>query len=158
MTHFSKSSAHGNGFLSVKEKTASLCFRCRGSDSADGFAENMDSTIGLWVWRRAGSAGKVGKEEMAGGTTVSVGKDKISSVSAYGEDHIAGVGANRGIGMRRQVVEKHVAGLLFGVVCGRCLTVGNFFQRDNDGRIATAGVVEEETGDLLYTFDTELVE
>ena len=106
----------------------------------------MDSTVELGVWRRAGSTGKVGKEEMAGRTTASVGKDKISSVRAYGEDHIAGVVANCGIGMRGQVlIEKHIAGL-FGVVCGRCLTVGNFIQRDNDGRIATARVVEEETG------------
>ena len=104
----------------------------------------MDSTVELGVWRRAGSTGKVGKEEMAGSTTASVGKDKISGVRVYGEDHIAGVVANRGVGMRGQVIEKHIAGL-FGVVCGRCLTVGNFIQGDNDGRIATARVVEEET-------------
>ena len=117
----------------------------------------MDGTIELGVWRRAGSTGKVGKEEMAGGTTASVGKDKICSIGTDSEDHIAGVVANRSIGMRRQVIKKHITGLA-GVLGGSGLTVGNFVQRDDDGGIATAGVIEEETRDLLHTFDTEFVE
>ena len=38
MTHFSKSSTHRNGFLSVEEKTAGFSFGGRGSNSADGLA------------------------------------------------------------------------------------------------------------------------
>ena len=158
MTHFRKSSTHRNGFLRVEEKTASFSFGSRGSNSTDGLTEDMDRAIEVGAWRRVGGAGKVGKEEIAGSATASVGKDKVCSIRADGKDHIAGmVAANRGIRVCRQVIEKHVTGFV-GVFGGSSLTVGNFVQRDNDGGIATTGVIEEETGDLLHMLDTEFVE
>jgi hypothetical protein len=141
--HFSKSSTHRNGFLSVEEKTAGFIFGSRGSNSTDGLTEDMDRAIEVGAWRRVGGAGKVGKEEIAGSATASVGKDKVCSIRADGKDHIAGmVAANRGIRVCRQVIEKHVTGFV-GVFGGSSLTVGNFVQRDNDGGIATTGVIEE---------------
>ena len=117
----------------------------------------MDSAVEFGAGRRAGGAGKVGKEEIAGSATASIRKDKVCGIRADSEDHIAGMVANRGIRMRGQVIKKHVTGFV-GVFSGSGLTVGNFVQRDDDGGIATAGVIEEETRDLLHTFDTKFVE
>ena len=72
---------------------------------------------------------------MAGRTAACVGQDEIGCVGAHGEDHVAGVVAYFGIGMRGKVVEEHVAGSL-GVLGGRCLAVGDFVEGDYDSRIA----------------------
>ena len=156
MAHFDQSSAHGNSLLSIKEETASFGFRGRGSNSSDGFAENMNRAIELGMRRRAGGAGKIGEEKMAGSTTASIGKNEVSSVRADSENHVTGVIADGSIGMGREIIKKHVASL-FGMLGGGGLTVGNFVESNNDGGVTTARIIEKETGDLLHPFNAKFV-
>ena len=117
----------------------------------------MNGTIGLGIWRRAGSGGKGCKEKMAGSTAASIWKDKVGGIGGYGKDHVACIIANGSIGMSGEIVKKHVAGV-FCVFGWRRLSIGDFVQRNNDGRVTAAGIVEKEAGDLLDTFDAEFVE
>ena len=94
---------------------------------------------------------------MAGRSTACVGEDKVRGVGADGEDHVAGVVADLGVGMSGEVVEEHVA-CGFSVLGRGGLGVGDFVESDDDGGITAAGVIEEETGDLLHSFDPGLVE
>ena len=94
---------------------------------------------------------------MAGRSTACVGEDKVRGVGTDGEDHVAGVVADLGVGMSGQVVEEHVARSL-SVLSRGGLGVGDFVESDDDGRIAASGVVKEETGDLLHSFNPGLVE
>ena len=87
MAHFEKSSANVNSILGIKEETG------------DGFAENMNRAIEPGIRRRAGGAGKIGKEKMAGSTTASIGKNEVSSIRTESKNHVTGVIANGSIGM-----------------------------------------------------------
>ena len=156
MTHFFKSSNHGNSLLGVEKEAAGFGFRGGGGDGADGFAKNVNGTIGLGIRRRAGSGGKGGEEKMTRSTAASIRKNKVGGIGGYGKDHVAGIIANGSIGMRGEIIKKHVAGF-FGVLGWRGLIIGDFVQRDNDGRVTAAGIVEKETRDLLDTFDTEFI-
>ena len=61
---------------------------------------------------------------MTGGAATCVGKNKIGSIRTNGKNHVTGVITDGGIRMRREIVEKHVAGV-FGVLGWRGLTVGD---------------------------------
>ena len=156
-THFFESSNHGNSLLGVEKEAAGFGFGGGCGGGANGLAKNMDGTIGLWIRRRAGSGGKGCKEKMACSTAASIRKDKVGGIGGYSKDHVAGIIANGSIGMRGEIVKKHVAGL-FGVLGWRCLSIGDFVRRNNDGRVTAAGIGEKEAGDLLDTFDAEFVE
>jgi hypothetical protein len=56
-------------------------------------------------------------------------------MTANGKDHVTG-----GVGMRRKIVEEHVAGAL-GFHGGSGLTVGNFVERHDDGLVDGTTVV-----------------
>ena len=94
---------------------------------------------------------------MACSTAASIRKNKVDGIGGHGKDHVGGIIANGSIGMRGEIVKKHVAGL-FGVLGWRCLSIGDFVRRNNDGRVTAAGIGEKEAGDLLDTFDAEFVE
>ena len=64
--------------------------------------------------------------------------------------------ANGGIGVCCKIVKEHVAGC-FGFLSGCSLLVGKFIQGKNNGGVATAGIVEEKTGELLDALDTGFV-
>ena len=57
VTHFFQSSKHRHGFLGIEEEAASFGFGGGGGNSANGFAQDMNSTVELGVGRRAGGAG-----------------------------------------------------------------------------------------------------
>ncbi len=116
VAHFFKGSDHGNSLLGVEKKTTGFGFGGRGSNSANGFAEDMNSTIGLGIRRGGDGTVEASQEKMSGCSAASIGKDEIGGIGADGEDHVACVVPDRGIGMSGKVVEKHVAGLL-GVLC-----------------------------------------
>lgn len=157
VSHFFKSGNHGNGFLGVEEKTTCFSFGGRGGNSTNGFAKNVNSTIGFGVRWRAGGTGKVCKKEMTGGAAASIRKGKIGSVRADGEDHVTGAIPNGSIRMRGKVVKKHVAGL-FGLFRGGGLAVGDFVQGNNDCGVTATGIVEKKAGNLLDAVDAEFVE
>ena len=58
--------------------------------------------------------------------------------------------------MGGEVVKEHVAGGL-GVLCWGGLIVGDLIKGDDDCRIATAGLIEEEPRDLLNALDASFV-
>ena len=62
-----------------------------------------------------------------------------------------------GIGVSRQVVEKHVAGG-FCFFCGGSLLVRYFVEGGDDRRITPPGVVQESACNLLDTADASQVE
>jgi len=157
MAHFFQGGDHGNGFLGIKKETASFGFGGRGSDGANSFAEHMNRTVGCGRRRRTSGTRKGSEEKMSSSTAANIGKDKICSIGTNGKNHVTGMIADGGIGVCREIVKKHIAGL-FGCLGRRSLTVGNFVQRDNDRWVAAAGIIEKETGDLLDSFDTEFVE
>jgi len=55
-----------------------------------------------------------------------------------------------------EIVQEHVTGLL-GMFGWRGLTVGDFVERNDNSGIAAPRIIEEDTGDLLDTFDTKVV-
>ena len=117
----------------------------------------MNCTVRPGVWRRTGGTGNGCKEKMSSSAAASIGKNKIGGIGGDGKNHVAGIIADGSIGMRGKVVKKHVASL-FGFYCRRRLVIGNFVQSNNDGGITTAGIVEEEAGNLLNAFDAKFVE
>ena len=54
MAHFFKGSANGDGILCIEEQTASFGFGGGGSNSANGFAENMNGTVAFGIRRITG--------------------------------------------------------------------------------------------------------
>ena len=137
MTHFDESGVHGNSLLSIEKEAASFSFRGRGRNGADGFAKNMDGAVELGILRRAsGTTGEISQEKMASSTTAGILENKIGGIGTDSEDHVAGVIADGGIRMCGEIVDEHVTGLLsmFG---RRGLTVRDFVERNDNGRIAT---------------------
>ena len=80
MAHFNESSAYGNCLLGIEKEAAGFSFRGRGSNCAYSFAENMDGTVELGIWRQAGCTGEVGQEKMASSTTARIRESKIGSI------------------------------------------------------------------------------
>ena len=157
MTHFFKSCKHGNSFFAFRKEAAGFGFRGGCGDGANGLAKKMNGTIGLGIRRRAGSGWKGGKEKMARSSAASIRKNEVGGIGGYGKDHVAGIIVNGSIGMCGELIKKHVTGF-FGVLGWRGLIIGDFVQRDNDGRVAPGGIVKKEAGHLLDTFDAEFVE
>ena len=73
---------------------------------------------------------------MAGSTTAGIRENKIGGIGTDSENHVAGVIADGGIRMCGEVVEEHVTGLL-GMFSRRGLTVRDFIEGNDNGRIAT---------------------
>lgn len=143
MAQFCESGEHWDGFLRVEKQTSGFGFRGRGSDCSNGFAENVNCTVGDRIGRGAGGTGKGGEEKVTSSTAAGIGEDKVSGVGADSKNHVTGMVPDGGIGVRGEVVEQHITGL-FGVDRGGSLIVGNFIQGDDDGGVTTAGIVEKE--------------
>ena len=88
------------------------------------------------------------RKKMTGGSTASIGKDKVGCVRADRQHHVACMETECGIRVGGQVVEKHVAGGV-GFFCGCGLLVRDFVESGDDCRITSARVVEKGAGDLL---------
>ena len=105
VAHFFKSSDHGDGFLGVQEKTASFSFGGRGRDCPNCLAKDMYGSIGCWIRGGTGGTGKTGQEKVTGGTAAGIGKYKIGSIGADGENHVACVVTDGGIRVSGEVIK-----------------------------------------------------
>ena len=84
----------------------------------------------------------IGEKKQAGGAAASIGEDKIGSVGDDPENHVTCAVTNRGVRVSGKIVEEHVASL-FSFLSWPGLIVGDFVERNNDGGINGATVVEE---------------
>jgi hypothetical protein len=105
VAHFFEGGDHRDSFLGVQEETTGFSFGGRSGNSPNGFAENVNSAVGGRIRRGTGGTGKTCQEKVTGGATASIGKNEIGSIGADGENHVASVITDGGIGMRGKVVQ-----------------------------------------------------
>ena len=124
MTKFFETHADRACFFAVVEEGSKLSFGGTGNDFAQDLAEDVDGTVGGW-WgavRRRGFGGVMGttaEEVVSGGARASLGCSKVGGIALDVEDHVAGVEADRSVGMRSAVIEELGQGFQsgFGAVC-----------------------------------------
>ena len=157
MTHLGESGDDRDSLLGIEEETANFGFGSGGGNSAKGFAENVEGTVLDWSRRVAGGGSQGCKIKMTCRTATSIGQDEVRRVGADSQDHVAGMIANGGKGMSAEVVEQHVAGStsFFG---GCSLLIRDLVESNDDGGVASARIVEEETGNLLDAVNASLIE
>jgi hypothetical protein len=71
--HFGQRCDDGYSLLSIEEQASHFSFGSRGRNGANGFAENMNGAVGFWTWGVADGTRKIGKKEMTGRSTASIG-------------------------------------------------------------------------------------
>ena len=86
-----------DGMLGVHEDTAGFGFGCGGDDIFEGLAEDVDDAVefGSLAWRAF-----VAEVENAGGAASGFGEDEVGGIGFNVEDHVAGVVADFGLGVR----------------------------------------------------------
>ena len=109
MTHFLECSDDGACFLGSVENASCFGFRGRCWDTANCFDEDMDWSVRDRIWRIV--RGWIRKSEEGGTATAGIGENEVGCIGDHGEDHSAGMVANRGGRISSEIVKELIAGV-----------------------------------------------